>query len=223
MSHFGHERHVGAKIFHILVAIDQRALCDIGICPIHKRHGIAEALVARRRIEHHAVELARIARNGAREAVARIVGRSGFHAANAVVHAHELIGGLQRNIARRAVGRRDRYRRRTRVNDAAERVVLHGVRHERRNVACARMQVFIAERIEIEAMGVRVHRMGHAQIGGLRVHRGDKRIVARRCVARHMGANRLRDGNARIVARRNHERVQGRLERHGVAFQKPRA
>ena len=38
-----------------------------------------------------------------------------------------------------------------------------------------------------------------------------------------MGANRLRDGNARIVARRNHERVQGRLERHGIAFQKPRA
>ena len=214
---------MGAKIFHILVAIDQRALRDIGICPIHKRHGVAEALVARRRIEHHAVELARITRNGAREAVARVVGRSGFHAAYAVVDAHKLIGGLQRDTACRAIGRRDRYCRRTRIDNAAERVVLHGVRHERRNVARARMQVLIAERIEIEAVGVRVHRMGHAQIGGLRVHRGDKRIVARRRVARHMGANRLRDGNARIVARRNHERVQGRLERHGVAFQKPRA
>ncbi len=93
MSHFGHEAARGRKIFHILVAIDPAALCDIGICPIHKRHGIAEALVARRRIEHHAVELARIARNGAREAVARIVGRSVF-TPQMPSYARQLIGGF---------------------------------------------------------------------------------------------------------------------------------
>ena len=72
-------------------------------------------------------------------------------------------------------------------------------------------------------MGIRIQRIGAAQLFGLLVHGGDESLQGvRSIVGRKKRSDALRDSDGGVVSRRHHQRVKGGLQIHGIALQKPR-
>ena len=161
------------------------------VCPFKQVFRVYEALRLVSRAEHDGVQLAPVLGSRAHERVTGQVRHARLDADSGIVHVEEAVGRLQlhRFLAAVAV---DGYRARSAADYFADEIVRHRALRDFRLVSSGAVQR-TRVRVVIEAMRVLINRVGAADLLGLPVHGGNKRvdrIVSERGVARdHLGAD----------------------------------